>query len=163
MKGALILLGGLLLYFVSTSTSTAYVYGAAVVIGAGAGLTLQLAYTVVVAKTDAEHAPRAIGLINIAQIGTGTIVLPLASSIFQNVGFRNLRRALAERGFTEQQLRQVLAGTRSETLQQANPQVRSLALKAITAAMDDVYILIIVAGTIALLASFLMKRERLQF
>ena len=47
------------------------------------------------AKVDKKDHPKAIGFINVGQIGTIAIALSIAGCLFQNVGFNDLKHAFA--------------------------------------------------------------------
>lgn len=88
------------------------------------------------------------------------IALTITSAIFQNVGYQYLSDALAGRGFTPGDIHAALAGQKSRILVSATPEVKVLAVRAIVRAMNDGYVLVIAAGSLALISSLFMKRER---
>jgi hypothetical protein len=83
------------MFTIDSSTSIARIYGYEVLIAAGTGLVFQNAYAVAVAKVARKDSAKAIGFINVAQIGTIAIALAIAGSLFQNLGFSALKSALA--------------------------------------------------------------------
>jgi hypothetical protein len=159
--GVFLTIGGSLMYTVDANTSTSRVYGYSVLIGIGAGCTLQLAYSVAAAKVKPEDVPAVTGFINTAQLGSIVIALAIAGSVFQNVAFKNLQEALGDKGFTAQDLRGAIAGTKSAIFESGSPAVREAAIGAIIKAMDKVYALMIAAGALILVSSLFMKRERM--
>ena len=165
--GILVLIGGALMFTVDVDTSPARVYGFSVLIAFGTGLTTQSAYSIAPVKVamDARYGPQmipdAIGFINMAQIGSVVHALAISGTVFQNLAFRYLRTALAGSGYTAAQLHGAISGTQSEILANASAEVKALAVGAIIKAMDRVYILVIVAGAVGLLASLAMKMEKL--
>ncbi|KAL7946936.1 MFS general substrate transporter [Trichoderma barbatum] len=165
--GAMLLIGGALMFTVDANTSTARVYGYSVLIAIGTGLPNQASYSVTPVKvaTDPRYGPQmvpdAIGFINMAQIGSIVHALAISGTVFQNLAFQNLKTALAGYGFTDIELHGAIAGTQSQLLAQASEIIRTLALDAIIKAMSRVYILVIVAGAVLLLSSIGMKTEKL--
>jgi hypothetical protein len=166
-SGIFILIGGALMFTVDAQTSPARVYGYSVLIACGTGLSCQAAYSVAPVKvvTDSRYGPQmvpdAIGFINMAQIGSIVHALAISGTIFQNLAFQYLSQALTGMGFTDAQLHSAISGTQSGLLANASAEVRALAVAAIIKAMDRVYILVIVAGVLCLIASLPMKMEKL--
>ena len=149
------------MYTIDVDTKSANVYGYSVLLGAGAGSTLQLAYSVISVKLPRKLIPSGIQFINVAQIGTGSLMLPLAGCVFQNVAYRKLMTALAGRGFSNSALRAAVAGTSSEIFHSTQAGVKEAALKAIIDAMDNVWLLILALGAIEVFVSLFMQREEI--
>lgn len=150
------------MYFITTTTSTASIYGYEVLVAIGSGLCFQLCYTVVAAKLPEHEIPGAIGLMNVAQIGSIAISLSIAGSIFQNVGYNNLKTALAGYDFTESDIRSALAGAQSAILSMGDSTVSGLAIDAIVKTISTLFIMIIAGGAVTMAAGLFMRREKLQ-
>jgi len=161
IAGIFMTISGALMYTVKSTTSTSAIYGYEVLGAIGIGIGFQIAYSVVVVVVQPSEIMGSIGLVNTAQIGSTAIALSIASMIFQNVGFNNLRTALAGRGFTEAEIRGALAGAKSSILTSDNVEVLGLAINAIVETMSQIWILIIVAGALSVVCGALMKREKL--
>jgi len=161
LAGMLMIIGGALMHTVDASTSTSAIYGYEVILAVGAAITLQIAYSVAVAVVKPEEIGGAIGLMNVAQIGTTAIALSIASSIFQNVGYIKLRTALEGYSFGPAELRAALGGAQSTILDGGDAKVRMLAIDAIVDTMSQIWILTIVAGAVSIVSGLLMKREKL--
>jgi MFS family permease len=161
ISGVFLILGGALMHSIKATTSVSTIYGYSVLLAIGAGSTLQSAYSVAAAKVSPEQIPQAIGFINHAQLGSIVIALTISGTVFQNTALKNLNSALAGSGFSEADIRGAVAGTQSVVFQTGSEQVRALALKAIVGAMNNVFVLVIVAGAVTLLGSVVMKREKL--
>jgi MFS family permease len=160
-SGALMIIGAALMHTVDSQTSEGKIYGYEVLLAAGAGLSLQTAYTVIVVKVLPQEVPAGIGFINVAQIGSITIALSIAGSIFQNVGFRELSAALAQFNFSEADLRNALGGVESTILAAAG-QVQTLALEAIVRTIGKIWIMSIAAGALCFVSGILMSPEKLE-
>jgi MFS family permease len=159
--GIFMTIGGALMHTVDAGTSTSAIYGYEVLVAIGAGIPLQVAYSVAVVKVKPEEIQGAIGVMNVAQIGSTAIALSLANIIFQNVGFIKLRDTLAGRGFSAEDLRGALAGAKSTILAGDDPNVQKLAIDAIVDTMGVIWILVIVAGAVSIVSGIFMKREKL--
>jgi len=161
LSGVFILIGGSLMYTVNTNTSTSAIYGYSVLIAIGSGLTSQAAYSIGPAKVSPERAPAVIGFFNVAQIGSIVIALVISGTIFQNLSYKNLYEVLNPLGYTSQQIHSATAGTRSEVFDTLTPEVRERAVEAVTASISKLYALVIAAGSLSLVSSVFMKREKL--
>ncbi len=155
-------------WLVHPETPLAHIYGFEVLLAIGSGLAQQTAYSIAVvdvisrAKGDpSEDISKAVCLINVAQIGAMAVALSVSGAIFENVGFTNLQNALASFGFSDADLREALGGAQSAILAVGgNETVRRLGLAAITAAINQVFVLVFVAGLLCLLAGVMMKWEK---
>lgn len=161
IAGVLMTISGALMYTVDSSTSISAIYGYEVLAAAGIGLSFQIAYSVAVVVVKPEEIMGSIGLINTAQIGSTAIALSIASMIFQNVGYINLRDALAGRGFSEGEIRGALAGAASSILEGGDQEILGLAINSIVETMSNIWVLIIAAGALSVVVGALMKREKL--
>jgi hypothetical protein len=143
------------------SAPNGLVYGISVLSGIGGGISQQVAYSVVQAKVPANRVADAVNMVNIAQIGAMTLGLTVASNIFQNVGFQKVNSALQGLNFSTEDVRSALAGAKSEIFSQVDAAVRAKMIDGIVKTIADIYIMIIAAGSILVVTSLLMKRERL--
>jgi hypothetical protein len=158
----LMIIGGAFMYRVKPTTHTAAIYGFEVLIAVGVGLIFQTGYNVAAAKVDPKDVPASIGFINVAQIGSVAIALSISGSIFQNLGYRYLREALASYDFSEASLRSALAGTQSVVLNHEGSVVRGLAIDAIVATIDKLYALVLAAGALTFVSACFMRWEKLK-
>ena len=161
VSGIFLIIGGALMHSITSTTTAPKIYGYSVLLAIGAGSTLQSAYSIAAAKVSPQQIPQAIGFINHAQLGSIVIALTISGTVFQNTALTKLQSALAGSGFSEADIRGAVAGTQSAVFSRGSPEVKTLALKAIIGAMDNVFILVIVAGAVTLLGSAVMKREKL--
>jgi hypothetical protein len=161
-SGVITVCGGALMLVVTPNTAIASVYGFSILLGVGAGTTFQMGYTVAANQVKPEEVPDTISFINVAQLGGGSIALSIADSIFQNVGFEKLSSALSRSGFSAADLHSALAGARSSLFTSATDVEREAAVKAIVSTMNLVFALCVAAGSLNIIMSFLMKREKLE-
>ncbi|KAL2172742.1 hypothetical protein VTG60DRAFT_2561 [Thermothelomyces hinnuleus] len=112
-----------------------------ILMGIGTGITMQLGYAVASLKV-----PRpvdifgAINMQNIAQIGSTVIFLVIAGQVFQSTAVHNLNIVLAGQSFSQEQIKDMVAGTQSER---------------------PSFVIPLVAGIVSTISALLMKRERL--
>jgi hypothetical protein len=160
-SGILMLIGSALMFKVTVDTSTSAIYGYEILIAVGGGLTQQIGYSVAPALVQPCEVPAAIGFINVAQIGSLAIGLSIAGSIFQNVGFSDLKGALAGYDFSDVDIRNALAGAQSTILTQGDQTVIGIAVASIAGTISKLFAMVIAAGALVLVCSALMKREKL--
>lgn len=89
------------------------------------------------------------------------LALSISGAVFQNTAFGSLTKVLAGMGFSEQDVRSAIAGSKSAVFESVSEEVRGRAIEAIVQAMGKTYMLVVVAGAVALLSAVLMRRERL--
>ena len=162
VSGFFITLGGaLLMTHLDPSTGTGKIYGFSILTAFGCGITLQVGYTVATVKVPAHEIGHALAFQNVAQIGSIVISLVIAGQVFQSTAVRNLGDVLAGLGFSNADIHQAVAGTQSAIFQQLSGEIRVQAILAITQAMQKVFIMVVVAGAVLVLAAAGMRRERL--
>ncbi|KAL7928245.1 major facilitator superfamily domain-containing protein [Trichoderma chlorosporum] len=159
--GCFILIGGALLCTIDETTSTSKIYGYEALTASGVGLLFQIGYAVAVAKVPPKDEAKAIGFINVAQIGTIAICLAIAGSLFQNVGFHALSSALAGRHLSDNYIRSALAGTLSPVFSSGDEEIIHVAIIAITGTIRKIFITVTAAGALVVVSSLLMRFEKL--
>lgn len=159
--GILILVGGCLLFQVTPETHTAAIYGFEVLTGFGSGLVFQVAYSVAAAKLSGPDIAAGIGFFNVAQIGSISIALAIAGVVFQNVGFSNLKNALAGYNIPEEALRGALAGAESTLASASDSNVPMLVTRAVVKTISTEYALQIAAGALMVVTAALMRWEKI--
>jgi hypothetical protein len=159
--GVLLIIGGSLMHTVDGSTSASAIYGYEVIMAVGAGFAMQTAYSIASVSVKPDEIQAAIGFINVAQIGSIAISLSIAGNIFENIEFIKLRDSLVGYDFPEEVLRSALGGAKSAILETGDEAVRGLALASIVETIQELWILVIVAGAVSLVSGVFMKRERL--
>lgn len=157
--GSMALIGGALMYTVDLDSSNAQLYGYSVLVGVGAGSFIQAGYSVAQAKVPLHRASDAGGFIALAQNLGIVLALAISGSIFQNEAYDNLRAIFP--AIPEDVLRGAVSGANSALITQVPKETVPIVLNAILDAMSKTYILVIVAGSMAVLCSLTMKRERL--
>ena len=157
--GILVVIGSALMFTVTESSSNSRIYGYSVVLAIGTGSFVQASFSVAQAKVKPHEIPLAVGFITCAQIGGVTIAVAIANSIFLNQSTRGIRQILPDVPLDT--VRNVIAGSGSAFFKSLAPETKTLVLQAIVKSISNVYILAMTAGTLAVLLSLLMKREKL--
>ncbi|EED15781.1 MFS drug efflux transporter, putative [Talaromyces stipitatus ATCC 10500] len=156
--GALVLIGGALLYTVNVDTNVAHIYGYSIITGLGTGMYLQASFSVAQASVEPLQVASASSFITCAQVVGTTIALAIANSVFLNKAQENIIHVLPD--ISLQEVQSVISGTSS--LVSSLPGDKQTAVESgIVSAMGHTYILVITAGSLTVLLSLLMKRERL--
>jgi hypothetical protein len=161
-SGIIALVGSALLVRISASTPARDIYGYEVLVAAGCGLTFQAAYAIALVKSPAEKATSVLSFINVAQLGGAAISLAIAGALFHNVGFTTMQRALSGRGYSSAEIREALAGGYSPIISDSPPEVRAIAVDAISSTLAKVYALSIVGAAAVLLAGIMMRWEKVK-
>jgi len=157
--GALVVIGGALMWTVSPTTSTSAIYGYSILIGFGDGLFGQASFAVAQAIVEPEYVASAIGFITCAQVSGCTIALAIANSVFLNGSQKKISAILP--GVPKEQIQAAISGAASTLVEGLSDSVRSKVFQAIVDSMSKVYALVFVAGALVIVLSFFMKRERL--
>lgn len=161
ISGILMTIGGALLFkYLTLQSSTASIYGFTIVTAVGSGLTLQIGYAVATLKAP-KYMGQALALQNVAQIGGTVICLVIAGQVFHSAATRNLTDVLRGTGFTSVDIQAAISGAKSDIFQQLSGELREQATIAITGAIQQSFILVIVGGAVLTIAGFLMKLEKL--
>ncbi|MCJ1411563.1 hypothetical protein MMC19_005653 [Ptychographa xylographoides] len=160
-SGVFMLIGGALMYTITADSPIAHIYGYSILIALGSGPTLQTGYAVATVKVAPKDISNAISLQNVAQIGSIVISLVISGQVFQSYAYNNLVVALAGHGFSDAELHSAVAGSQSAVFTTISPELKHVAVEAITTAMSKVYILVITAGAVTLVSSLFMRREKL--
>lgn len=162
VSGIFILIGGTLLFvYLDPSTPARNIYGFTTLTAVGTGLTLQLGYAVATLKVQSRDIVNSINLQNVSQIGSTVICLVIAGQVFQSVAVSNLTTVLAGHGFGQGEIQNAVSGAQSVLFEHLSDELRVAATTAITGAMQKSFILVIVAGTLEIVAAAMMKREML--
>ena len=155
--GALVLIGGALMYTVDSQTSAAKIYGYSILIGSGAGAYIQMPFNAAQEFVDPSMIPAAVGLITGAQLVAPAITLSIANSVFLNKAVAQLRPILPADAPTLQ----VVSGVGSQYISSLDRAKQDQVLHAILESMSKVYILIITSGALTLvMSSFLVLHSR---
>jgi MFS family permease len=157
--GILTVVGGALMFTVDTESSISRVYGYCVILGLGTGMFAQASFSVAQAVVAPELIPLAVGFITCAQVSGITIALAIANSVFLNQAQAGIQKILP--GVPVAEIQAAIAGAGSQFVASLSEGVKLEVLKAIVSAMSKTYILVITAGSLVVVLSAFLKRERL--
>jgi MFS family permease len=155
---ALELIGGVLVYTINEHTSDAKIYGYTIILGTGVGCFCQAGFAVAQMKVKPSEIPYSVGFMTVGQmlgivLGTG-----MAGALFINYAQQALARTFPSA--SPQEIANAVAGVGSELINNAPPQARAEAIHGITRAIQLAFVPIIAAGSICLICSLAMKREK---
>ncbi|RAO67601.1 uncharacterized protein BHQ10_003613 [Talaromyces amestolkiae] len=153
------LVAAVLMYLVKADTSASAIYGYTSLMALGVGTFNQAGYSVVQAKVKKTEIPWALGFMMVSQLGGIVLALGMAGAIFVNKATNELLALLPNANSAD--VKNAIAGTTSGFFKTLTKAQQTAALNIIVQAIDDVYILLIVAGAVAILLSIFLKREKL--
>ncbi|KAF2493696.1 putative efflux pump antibiotic resistance protein [Lophium mytilinum] len=164
--GVFMTVGGALMTTVTISSPASALYGYSVIVALGTGLTFNIGYSVVGIKAakkgwSGKNVQDAVSLQNIAQTGGTLFCLLALGQVFQSLAYENLKSVLSGQGFSDAEIRSVVAGTQSVFFGSLEEGLKEAATKAITEAVRKVYWLSMAAGVLSIVCSLAMKKERL--
>ncbi|OOO13446.1 major facilitator superfamily MFS_1 [Aspergillus oryzae] len=120
------------------------VMGLEALIGVGLGCSYQHGVGISnVINKDPRDKVDSVVMFNLAQMGGITVILSIAGSIFQNVGFHLLKEVIGGNGYSEDDLRQALAGVSSTVWGSDDPDVLARGVQAASEALAREYYLIV--------------------
>ncbi|KAI1410620.1 MFS general substrate transporter [Hypoxylon sp. FL1857] len=159
VSGLILTAGAAAMYTVNSSTSDSNIVGYTILLGIGM-TTSQAAYSIGHLLVEPDRAADVIQYINISQGSSQLIGLAIASAVFQSEAFSGIRSILSPEQYSDADIQAAIAGTNSEVLTNAPPEIRDAAIAVIVRAIDKVWILAIVAGVLHTLCSVCLTRER---
>ena len=159
LGGTLSIIGGALFRLVGVDTSANAIYGYSVLIGLGSGLFVQASFAVSQAKVDPQSIPLAVAFIGCGQITGITFALTISSSIFLNEATNKISNILPH--VPRALVQQAISGVDGAFFNTFNAADRSRILDAIVQSINNVYLMVVAAGGVAVVLSVFMKRERL--
>jgi hypothetical protein len=145
--------GALLTVYLEPRTSARTIYGLCIVIAIGSGLAMLSGYSIATLTTKPENAGAALSLHNVSQLGGQVIALAVAGQIYHSTAISNLRFVLSGHNFSEQDIESVVAGAQSKILEKVHGALQQEVILALVHAMQQVFVLIPVAGGIMILAA----------
>lgn len=157
--GALACVGGGLLYTIHLTTSAGRLYGYSVIAGLGTGFFVQTPFSVAQAKVEPHLVPQATAFISCGQISGITLSLSIATSVFINQAFDKISGILPDA--PPSTIRAVILGAGTSFFEIQSESNQHRILEAIVSTIDNIFIMVIVGGGLAVVLSVFMKRERL--
>ncbi|KAL7626076.1 hypothetical protein AAE478_002846 [Parahypoxylon ruwenzoriense] len=158
VSGMILTAGAAAMYTVHQHTSDANIVGYTVLLGLGM-TTSQAPYAIGNLLVEPERTADLIQYINISQGSSQLIGLAIASAIFQSEAFSGIRNILGPQ-YSNADIQAAIAGTRSEVLTAAAPEIREAAIDVIVRAIDKVWILVIAGGALHTICCLFLHRSR---
>ncbi|EED13368.1 conserved hypothetical protein [Talaromyces stipitatus ATCC 10500] len=152
VSGIFILVGAVLMYTVHFETETANIYGFSIVLGLGMATT-QAGYAVGPTLVSPDRVAECIQFLNYGQGQSQLLGLAIASAIFQSLTSNGLLSLLEPHGYAESDILSAIAGAQSGFLQTLPSDLRTRALEVIVHSIDSIYIMVIAAGALYIVAS----------
>lgn len=146
------------------NTSEAQVMGLEALIGIGLGMHFQHALGIsnVINKNARDRVDSAV-ISNMVQMGGIAIILAIAGCVFQNVGYNLLVDAIGTDDYSEQELREALAGVSSVVWQSRDPMVLSRGIQAVTEVIAREFYIVVASGALCLVCAICMRWEKLDY
>ena len=157
--GIFVVIGSALLYTIDATSSAARVYGYSVLLAVGGGSFVQAGFSVAQAKVGQIKIPEAIGFITLGQILGATVSLAIADSVFLNDAARGIAALVPTA--SQSDVYNAVSGAGSTLIQDLSPATKAEALDIIVTSMSKVYILVMTAGSLMVVLSLFMKREKM--
>ncbi|KAE8154169.1 major facilitator superfamily domain-containing protein [Aspergillus avenaceus] len=148
----------------SPSVSESQILGLEALIGVGLGCSFQhgVGISNVINKDPRDRVDSAV-LFNMAQSGSIAIILAIAGSIFQNVGYNLLTDAIGGNGYSAHDMREALAGVSSAIWRSGDPDVVARGIDAVATVLAREFYLVVAGGALCLVCGLLMKWEKLDY
>ena len=159
--GSLLLIGASFLNTIDTNTPSGHIYGYEILVAAGSGLVWQIGYAVALAKASPKDSSKALGFINLAQIGTTSLSLAIAGSLFQNLGFHELKRAFADYPYPDDYLRSALAGRISPVFTSNDETAIRIASVSVAETIRKMFAPAMAGAALLIASTLLMRFEKL--
>ena len=157
--GILVVIGGALMYsIVEVDTNSAPIYGFSILLGFGAGLFTQGPISVVQSLFPADRVADATAFVGFGQVVGIAIMLAVANAIFLNKATDAIEQLIPDTPLTEVQ--NAISGVGSELFRNLSGNLRTAVLQAIVESMNNVYILVIVAGALTVVSCPFLKRQK---
>ncbi|KAI9778950.1 MAG: hypothetical protein M1835_004801 [Candelina submexicana] len=137
--GALVLIGGVLMYRVDMYTSTAKIYGYQVLLGIGTGAYIQAGYGVIQAIIKPSNRAYAISFMMLAQLLGITLGLSISGAVFLNKAISGLGKVLPD--VSRDEVQNAVLGASGGLFNALPTDVRKNAIKVIVDAIDRTYVL----------------------
>jgi hypothetical protein len=157
--GVMVLIGGALMYtFVRADTNASYLYGFSVLIGFGAGLYTQGPISVVQSLFPADRVADATAFIGFGQVLGIAIMLAVANAIFLNEATDGIQQLLP--GSPLNEVQSAIQGVQSDLINDAGDMTRAGIDAVVVDAINNAYILVMVAAALTVILTLFMKRSR---
>ncbi|KAH8655212.1 major facilitator superfamily domain-containing protein [Xylariales sp. PMI_506] len=166
-SGCLLLAASGYLVTINAATPTSTVLGLLALLGMGVGILFPVGISVmsfVLPKGENSKNSSDATLLNMISLsGTTLFTLGIAGSMWQNLGYKDLKQALAPFNLPDSEIRKTLAGV-AATIDDANgAEIKALVAETMTRVLARLYYLVIAATVIMIIITCTMRWEALDF
>ena len=159
LGGTLCVVGSALLYTTDLTTNAGRIYGYSVILGVGSGAYSQASFAVVQAKNEPQLVPDAVAFVTTGQLLGLTLALAISNTLFLNTATQGLQKILPT--IPRSTLQASISGAETSFFQTLPGATQTAFLQVVLKAINETYILVIVAGALSVILAITMKRERL--
>ncbi|KAK7429933.1 hypothetical protein QQZ08_003555 [Neonectria magnoliae] len=135
-------------------------------LGIGTGMTFQhgIAISNVINKNQRDRVD-SLTICNMSQMAGISLILAVAGSIFQNVGYSLLVDALGDDAsrYSDHDIREALAGVSSKIWESESPEVLRSGIEAVSEVVAREFYIVISFGSLCLICGLLMSWRKLDF
>lgn len=127
----------------------------------GVGLGMQFQHALGISNAICQNPPDRVDsafICNMAQMGSIATILAVAGCIFQNVGYSLLADALPPGAFTEEQLREALAGASSQAWS-----ISTRGAQAVAEVISREFYIVVGSGALGILCALCMSGQKLDY
>ena len=157
--GVLNTVGGALLYTTDLGSNAGKIYGYSVITALGTRFFVQGPFSLAQAKVEPQFVPAVTAFISCGQISGITLSLAIATSIFIDEASNQIGPILPDA--PRSVIQAAVLGSEVSLFQRQSAIDQHRILEATVSTIDHVYIIVIVGGSLAVVLSMFMKRERL--
>jgi len=155
--GLLVIVANAMLYHITLTINTGFIYGALALSGIGTGFFVNAPYAIAQWIVPPEEIALAVGFITCAQVAGVTISLAIANAVFLSLAQNSIQKILP--GVPKGDVQAAISGVGGQFLKTLDAETQVAVLEAIIGAIQNVFILGIAAGCLAVLLSIFMDRK----
>ncbi|KAH8892755.1 major facilitator superfamily transporter [Thozetella sp. PMI_491] len=159
---AVALIAAVFITRLDASSSLSLIMGLSALAGAGVGPGFQSSLSIVRVMHPDHYLDSAI-LANIAQFLPVGMVLAIAGAIFENVGFRELKETVGGFGFSDDDIREALAGVDSGLFEAKDPRIIQLAVQFIAKTIAKTQYTAVAGAALGFTISLMLSAQKLNF
>ena len=158
--GFLTIAGGAVLYAtIDLDSGPARTYGPDIILAIGGGAYNQASYSIAQAKTPRTLLSQAVSFIICAQMVGITLALAISNALFLNRATNMVARVIPNAPTND--IQAAVSGVNGAFLAGLGETERRSVLEAIVEAVNETYLMVIAAGSVTVILSLFMKREKL--
>lgn len=158
-SGIFLTAGGAAMHTIKVDSPSSHTYGFSILLGFGLTAS-QAGYAVASHLVEPERLADVIQFLNLSQGQSQLFGLLIGSAIFQSKAYEGIKSVLSDQGFTNEELRGAIAGSRSKVLESISPELRAQCIDVLVHTIADIWIMVIAAGALLIICSCFLSRKR---